>query len=184
MARLQALNPELTSGRTRDLFDAVQRKLGMVPNMVRTMGNSYAVLSGYLSFSGALEGSAIGAKLGEQIALVVAEANQCEYCLSAHTLIGEDLLGIDESTIIASRTGKTNNAKVNAALVFAKTLVNKKGLVNDDDLTAVSSAGYTGAEIAEIIAHTALNIFTNYFNNAASTVIDFPHVSLFKAEAA
>src|SRR4030095_12392341 len=143
MARLQALNPESTSGGTRDLFDAVQKKLGMVPNMVRTMGNSYAVLNGYLSFSGALEGSTIGAKLGEQIALVVAETNRCEYCLSAHTLIGEDMLGIDESTIIASRTGTTNNARVNAALVFAKTLVDKKGVVNDYDLAVVRNAGYS-----------------------------------------
>jgi uncharacterized peroxidase-related enzyme len=184
MTRLQALNPELSEGKTKDLFNAVQTKLGMVPNMVRTMGNSYAVLNGYLAFSGALGESEVGAKLGEQIALAVAETNQCEYCLSAHTLIGGDLLGIDESTISASRTGNTGNAKVNAALAFAQTLVNKKGLVNDDDVAVVRKAGYTDAGIAEIIAHTALNTFTNYFNNVANTVIDFPRVSVLKANAA
>lgn len=178
MTRLQPLNPETTTGKTKDLFNAVQKKLGMVPNMMRTMGNSYAVLNGYLSFSGSLGESKIGDRMGEQIALVVAEANQCEYCLSAHTLIGGKLLGIDEATLTASRTAETSDSKTNAALVFAQTLVTKKGLVNDADVAAVRDAGFTEGEIAEIIAHTALNILTNYFNNTASTFIDFPKVSL------
>lgn len=178
MTRLQALNPETTTGKTKELFSAVQSKLGLVPNMMRTMGNSYAVLNGYLSFSGALGESKIGAKLGELIALAVAEANQCEYCLSAHTLIGGKLLGIDEETIYTSRTAETADARVNAALKFAQTLVRKKGLVSDSDVAAVRDAGFSEGEIAEIIAHTALNIFTNYFNHIANTVIDFPKVSL------
>jgi uncharacterized peroxidase-related enzyme len=149
----------------------------MVPNMMRTMGNSYAVLNGYLSFSGALGESKIGSRLGEQIALAVAEANKCAYCLSAHTFIGSKLLGIDADTIIASRSAETVDEKVNAALVFAQTLVHKKGLVNDHDVAAVREAGFADGEIAEIIAHTALNILTNYFNNTANTIIDFPGVS-------
>jgi uncharacterized peroxidase-related enzyme len=178
MTRLQALNPETTTGKTKELFNAVQGKLGMVPNMMRTMGNSYAVLNGYLSFSGALGESKIGSRLGELIALAVAEANQCEYCLSAHTVIGGKLLGIDEESMSASRTSDTADARVNAALTFAQTLVRKRGLASDSDVAAVRDAGYTEGEIAEIIAHTALNIFTNYFNHTANTVIDFPKVSL------
>jgi uncharacterized peroxidase-related enzyme len=184
MTRLQALNPETTTGKTKELFNVVQSKLAMVPNMMRTMGNSYAVLNGYLSFTDALAESKIGNRLGELIALAVAEVNQCEYCLSAHALLGGKLLGIDEETIIASRTAETSDTKVNAALVFAQTLVSKKGLVSDSDVAAVRDAGFSEAEIAEIIAHTALNIFTNYFNNTANTVIDFPKVSRLTESAA
>jgi uncharacterized peroxidase-related enzyme len=184
MTRLQALNPETATGKTKELFNAVQSKLGMVPNMMRTMGNSYAVLNGYLSFSGALGESKIGSRLGELIALAVAEVNQCEYCLSAHTVIGGKLLGIDEETIYSSRTTKTADVRVNAALTFAQTLVHKKGLVSDSDVAAVRDAGFTEGEIAEIIAHTALNIFTNYFNHIANTAIDFPKVSLLTEHAA
>jgi alkylhydroperoxidase family enzyme len=125
-----------------------------------------------------LEESKIGNKLGEQIALAVAETNQCEYCLSAHTVIGGKLLHIDEATLTASRTAETSDAKANAALTFAQTLVQKKGLVNDSDVAAVRGAGFTEGELAEIVAHTALNILTNYFNNTANTAIDFPKVSL------
>lgn len=178
MTRLQALIPETATGKTKDLFDAVEKKLGMVPNMMRTMGNSVAVLNGYLSFSGALGESKIGAGLGEQIALAVAEVDQCEYCLSAHTFIGAKLLGIDEATLSSSREAATGNAKADAALVFAQTLVRKKGLVTDEDVNKVRALGYGDGEIAEIVAHTALNIFTNYLNNTAKTIVDFPRVEL------
>ena len=178
MTRLQAVSPETASGKLKDLFNGIEKKLGVVPNMMRTMGNSVAVLNGYLSFGDALSQSKIGARLGEQIALAVAEVDQCEYCLSAHTYIGGKLLRIDESVLSASRHANTGDQKTDAALAFAQALVRKKGFVNDEDVSKVLSAGYTEGEIAEIIAHTALNIFTNYFNNTAKTVVDFPRVEL------
>ena len=176
MTRLQAVNPETASGKLKDLFNGIEKKLGVVPNMMRTMGNSVAVLNGYLSFGDALSQSKIGAKLGEQIALAVAEVDQCEYCLSAHTYIGGKLLKIDESILSSSRQANTGNQKTDAALTFAQTLVRKKGLVNDEDVRKIFDAGYSEGEVAEIIAHTAINIFTNYFNNTAKTVVDFPRV--------
>ncbi len=146
--------------------------------MMRTMGNSPAVLNGYLSFSGALGESLIGAKLGELIALTVANANQCEYCNAAHSFIGEKLVGIDVKTLNAAREGNSTDAKTQAALTFARQLVDSRGKVSNSDVETVKNAGYGEAEIAEIIAHTALNIFTNYFNNATNVVVDFPKVEL------
>jgi uncharacterized peroxidase-related enzyme len=178
MTRLHAVDPETATGKTKELFNAVNKKLGTVPNMMRTMGNSVAVLDGYLAFSGALGESKIGVRLGEQIALAVAEVDQCEYCLSAHTYIGSKMLGMDDATLSSSRDASTGDRKADAALVFAQTLVRKKGLVGDDDVSKVRAAGYSDGEIAEIVSHTALNIFTNYINNTAKTVIDFPKVEL------
>lgn len=178
MQRINALNPETTSGKSKELFNAIQKKMGMVPNMMRTMGNSPAVLNGYLSFSGALGESLIGAKLGEQIALTVANANRCEYCNAAHSFIGEKLVGIDVKTLNAAREGNSTDAKTQAALTFARQLVDSRGKVSNSDVEAVKNAGYSEAEVAEIIAHTALNIFTNYFNNATNVVVDFPKVEL------
>jgi uncharacterized peroxidase-related enzyme len=178
MQRITALNPDTTTGKSKDLFNAVKTKLGMVPNMMRTMGNSPAVLNGYLSFSGALGESSIGAKLGEQIALTVANVNSCDYCNAAHSFIGEKLIGIDTATIQAAKEGKSSDAKTQAALSFAKTLTAKKGKVSEGDINTLKNATFTDAEIAEIIAHTALNIFTNYFNNAVNVEVDFPKVEL------
>jgi uncharacterized peroxidase-related enzyme len=176
MTRLKAINPAEATGKTKDLFNAIEGKLGMVPNMMRTMGNSAAVLEGYLNLSGALSHGTLNAKTGELIALAVAESNSCNYCLSAHSYIGEKLVKIDVNALEDARSGKSNDAKTAAILQFSKTLVSKSGLVNDADVNDAKNAGLTDAEIAEVVAHVALNILTNYFNNTANTVIDFPEV--------
>jgi uncharacterized peroxidase-related enzyme len=177
MTRLKAINPENATGKTIPLFNAIENKLGMVPNMMRTMGNSPALLEGYLNLSALLNNSNLGAKTGELIALAVAESNLCNYCLSAHTYIGANLLKIDNQALGMAREGISADKKIDAVLKFAKTLVSKKGLVSDADVEAVKLAGVTEGEIAEIIGFVALNILTNYFNNTANTEIDFPVVT-------
>ncbi|WP_269234610.1 carboxymuconolactone decarboxylase family protein [Flavobacterium flavigenum] len=176
MTRLTALNPEEVTGKTKDLFNAVQAKLGVVPNMMRTMGNSPAVLEGYLNLSGALSHGKLSAKTGELIALAVSESNSCDYCLAAHTFIGEKLIKADPEVLKAARTGNSADAKTEAILQLAKTLISKNGLVNDEDVNKAKNAGVADAEIAETIAHVALNVLTNYFNNVANTEIDFPAI--------
>jgi uncharacterized peroxidase-related enzyme len=176
MARLKALSPDEATGKTKELFTAIEGKLGMVPNMMRTMGNSSAVLEGYLNLSGALGNGSLGAKTGELIAIAVAESNSCDYCLSAHTYIGVNLVHIDGETLQNARSGKASDAKTTAILGFARTLVSKSGLVNDIDVQNIKSAGLSDGEVGEIVAHVALNILTNYFNNTANTDNDFPVV--------
>jgi uncharacterized peroxidase-related enzyme len=179
MARLTALNPEQATGKTKELFTAIESKLGMVPNMMRTMGNSSAFLEGYLNLSGALGGGTLGAKTGELIALAVAESNNCDYCLSAHTYIGANLVKIKAETLNAARNGNATDAKTDAILKFAKVLVSKKGLVDDADVNTLKTSGVTEGEVGEIIGHVALNILTNYINNTSNTKIDFPVVKAF-----
>lgn len=177
MTRLQPINPETATGKTKELFNAVQGKLGSVPNMMRTMGNSDAVLEGYLNLSGALSKGKLSSRTGELIALAVSESNNCDYCLAAHTFIGEKLLKTDAAVLEAARTGESADPKTNAILKLAKVLVAKNGLVNDEDVNAAKNAGVTDAEIAETVAHVALNTLTNYFNNTANTEVDFPAVA-------
>lgn len=177
MARLTALHPDGVSGKTKELFNGIQGKLGVVPNMMRTMGNSPALLSGYLNLSGALSSGSLGAKVGELIALVVAESNSCDYCLSAHTYIGANLVKIDADSIAAAREGTAADPRIQAVLTFAKVLVNKQGRVSDADINNAKAAGLTEGEIGEIIGHVGLNILTNYFNHTAETEIDFPTVT-------
>ena len=175
MERIKAINPEEATGKSKELLDGVQKKLGMTPNMMRTMAQSPAVLEGYLSFSGALGGGSLPAKLREQIALVVAEINNCEYCLSAHSAVGQ-ILGLGKEEIWDSRRGESSEGKIGAALSFAHELVTERGRVNEKELAQVRRAGFSDGEITEIIANVALNLFTNYFNHVVAPSIDFPSV--------
>lgn len=176
MKRLQAINPDQATGKTKELFNAIQSQLGVVPNMMRTMGNSPAFLEAYLNLSGSLSHGTLGLKNSAMIALAVAEANACNYCLSAHTYLGANLAKLDNATMEAARLGTSTNEKSKAILQLAQTLVAKKGRTSDADVAAAKAAGITEGEIGEIVGHVALNILTNYFNNTANTEIDFPVV--------
>lgn len=183
MSRLPEVQTETSTGKARELLDAVQAKLKITPNMARVMVNSPAVLEGYLSFNGALAKGALDPKLRELLALEVGEQNACEYCVSAHTAIGK-LVGLTDSEIDAARNTGSADSKAAAALRFANRVVASHGRPSDDDFSSVRAAGFTNAEIAEIIAHVALNIFTNYFNNTAQVEVDFPKITLRRAATA
>jgi uncharacterized peroxidase-related enzyme len=176
MSRLNTVDPSTASGKAKELLDAVKTKLGLVPNMTKVMANSPAVLEGYLGLNGALSGGLLDAKTREQLALVTAQENHCDYCLSAHTAIGK-MVGLQPEQLIASRSGNDASARTAAALTFAKRVLETRGQVSESDIVNVRAAGYTDGEIAEIIAHVALNVLTNYFNIATDVEIDFPRVS-------
>ena len=162
---------------SRSLLQAVNRQLGSVPNLFRLVATSPAALEGYLGMSGALAKDSLPAPTRERIALAVAEINGCAYCLSAHTYLGKHLAKLDDTEIAANRSGASNDPKADAAVRFAAKVTRARGHVGDEDLQAVRAAGYTDAQIIEIVQHVALNTWTNYINNVAGTDIDFPMVA-------
>jgi uncharacterized peroxidase-related enzyme len=177
MSRLKPIQAEAATGKAQELLKGVQAKLGITPNMTKVMANSPAVLEAYLAFSGALAMGTLNAKLREQLALEVGEQNSCQYCVSAHAAIGK-MTGLSDSEIAAARDARSESPKNAAALQFANAIVAKKGAATEADVRAVRVAGFTDGEIAEIIAHVALNTFTNYFNNTTEVEVDFPKVAL------
>lgn len=176
MSRIAIPQADQTLPAALPLLGAVNKQLGVIPNMMRVIGHSPAALEGYLNLNGALSKGAIGAKTSERIALAVAELNRCDYCLSAHGYLASNLARLDAVEIEASRRGDSSDPKAAAALRFAIRIVATRGHVADEDLAAVKTAGYGAAEIIEIVLLVALNTLTNYVNSVAQTTIDFPVV--------
>jgi len=161
----------------RPLLEAVKKQLGVVPNMFRLIANSPAALEGYLSLSSALGKGALPLATRERIALAVAEENGCNYCLSAHTYLGKNLVRLDDAEIAANRRGTSGDPKAEAALRFAVELVRERGHVHEDSLRVLKAAGYDDAQVVEIVLHVALNTWTNLINVVGATDIDFPVVT-------
>ena len=161
----------------RPLLEAVNRQLGVVPNLFRLVSNSPAALEGYLGMSGALAKGALPAQTRERIALAVAQVNGCDYCLSAHSYLATHLAKLDPAEILANRQGGSTEPKADAAVRFAVKVAQLRGHIAADDLRAVRLAGYDDAQIIEIVQHVALNTWTNYINEVAGTEIDFPVVN-------
>jgi len=158
------------------MLKAVEKQLGVAPNLFRLVSNSPAALEGYLGMSAALSKGLLPAPTRERIALAVAEINECIYCLSAHTYLGKNLAGLDDAEMVANREGSSNDSKAAAAVRFAAKVARERGNVGQADLDAVRRAGYDDAQIIEIVQHVALNVWTNYINKVADTEVDFPVV--------
>jgi len=182
MSRIAILSLDNAPDASKPTLDAVHKQLGVVPNLFRLIANSPTALTGFASFQGALS-KTLDLKTRERIALAVAQVNGCSYCLSAHTYLGLNVAKISPEEIALNRKGASSDEKANAAVQFAAKVTQERGHVSDADVTAVRNAGFTDAQIVEIIAVVAENSFTNYLNEVAKTEIDFPVVDAI-AEAA
>ena len=132
MPRIQALELDQVDAKTRGLLENVHKALGTIPNLMKTLAHSPVALEIYLGFGQALGRGRLSAGLREKIALAVSGANRCEYCIAAHAALGKKF-GVDEAELRASMEGRSSDAKTQAALAFALSIVSKNGWVSDED---------------------------------------------------
>lgn len=171
------LQTQLLPSHSQALLSQVQQAFGATPNMFKAVGNSPAALQAMWSFFGALGSGTIDAKLGEQIAVAVANHNECEYCLAAHTMLGQKA-GASADEMAAAQLGRSTDPKTAAALAFAIKVVRDRAQLSDADVANLHEVGLQDEQVVEILAHVALNLFTNYVNVAFDVPVDFPRVAL------
>lgn len=174
MQRIQKL--EKPEGKSAELLGAVRKSLGVTPNMFTTMANSPSSLKGYLDFNKALTSGKLKNGIRESLALTVAGYNGCDYCASAHSYLGENQAHLSKEELQLNLRGRSSDQKKQAALSFARKLLEKRGKISQHDLDDVKAAGFGEDEVIEILSHVALNILTNYFNEAFLVEVDFPRV--------
>ncbi len=181
MTRISIPTLENSPDGSKATLQAVQQKLGVVPNLFRLIGTSPSALTAFAGFQGALSAT-FDVKTRERIALAVAQVNGCDYCLSAHTYLALNLAKLSPEEVALNRKGHSTDSKADAAVQFAARVTKERGHLVDGDLKAVRDAGLSDEQIVEIVALVAENTFTNYLNEVAKTEIDFPVVHY--AEAA
>jgi uncharacterized peroxidase-related enzyme len=164
----------------RATLDQIGSVFDTVPNMFKAVANSPAALASMWGAFGALGKGGIGAKLGEQIAVAIADRNRCRYCLAAHTVLGQKA-GATAAEMSEAQRGRAADPRTAAALAFALKVVEDRAAIGAADIEALRAVGFGDEAIVEIMAHIALNLFTNYVNVAFDVPIDFPAVTLSRA---
>jgi len=177
MSHIPLLNLENAPAASQPLLAQIQRTFGSTPNMFKAVAHSPAALKSMWGTFAALSAGTLDAQLGEQIAVAVADLNACTYCLAAHTALGQKA-GLSLEALQAAQQGESADARTAAALHFALQLVRHRGQVSSDEVQALRQQGFDDAAIVEILAHVALNLFTNYVNVAFDVPVDFPSVPL------
>lgn len=177
MSRITSITNETANPEQKVLLDAIQLQLGMVPNFLKIFANSPAALRAFLGLYGIANEGSLDIQTRERIALAIAQQNSCEYCVSAHTAFGHNA-GLSSDEITANRTGTSQDAKAALAVKLARSLAEHTGEITTAELIEAREAGYTDADIVEIITHVGLNIITNMIGKASRVEVDFPKVAL------
>jgi uncharacterized peroxidase-related enzyme len=180
MSRIPLIDRAAAGSDTRAVLDDVHAAFGVTPQMFRATANSPAALKAMWGFFGALGAGTLAPKLSEQVAVAVADRNACHYCLAAHTALGRKA-GASADEMAAAQMGESSDPRTAAALRFALQLVDSRGQVDATQVQALRDAGFDDAQVVELIAHVALNLFTNYLNIALDVPVDFPGVKLKRA---
>jgi len=162
---------------SQPLLSQVHLAFGTTPNMFKAVANSPVALQSMWAAFGALGKGTLGRKLGEQVAVAIANRNQCAYCLAAHTVLGQNA-GASAAEMAQAQIGQATDPKTAAALRFALKVVAERAHITDGDVAALHEVGFDDGQVVELMAHVALNLFTNYINVALDVPVDFPEVAL------
>ena len=171
--RIHPVDSDHATGAVRRLFAEIRAKFALVPNLFRVLANAPAALEGLMGLSAALARGALDEKTREQLALAIAESNLCAYCLSGHTAMAAKI-GLSRGEIDDAIRASAADARTDAILKLARSIVVQRGELTDADLAHARAVGLSDGEIVETVANVALNIFENYMSHVARVPIDFP----------
>jgi uncharacterized peroxidase-related enzyme len=176
MPRCEVPAPEQVPAESKPTLDAFTANIGFTPNMMAAFANSPIAFNAWANLLGSLS-KALDVQTRDSIGLVVSEVNGCNYCLTVHSFTAEHMAKLSADEIILARKGLASDPKRNAALQFAKKVIETRGHVTDADLAAVRAAGFSEANVIEIVALVAMYSLTNFFNNVFDPDKDFPAVA-------
>jgi uncharacterized peroxidase-related enzyme len=177
MPRIHTPALESATGATAEVYAAIRKKAGSVPNTFAAIGaHGPHALKAILEADGVVASGTLSRQDQETIKLVVSTVAECHYCVAAHSLLGK-MTGISQDTLRQIRAGApTGDTKRDALIHFVKLLTETSGTVSDAEFRAIQVAGYTDGQLVEISLAIAVTVFTNVFNRINDTAIDFPAV--------
>lgn len=166
--------------RSRPLLEGVKQALGFVPNLYGVFAESPAALQGALAIWDAFSHSSLSSVEQQLVMLAVSEANDCEYCVAAHSTLAKRMAKVDAALVDATRRrGLLPNAKLDALVTFTRVVVEQRGVLAEADVAAFLEAGYTKAQIIEVLLGVGMKTFNNYVDHIAHTPLN----DQFEAEA-
>ncbi len=165
---------------SRPLLEGINKAFGFVPNLYAVFAESPAALQGALAIGEAFSKSTLSPAEQQLVALTVSEANDCQFCVAAHSTIAKHMAKADAAVVAATRErAPLPDMKLDALVTFTRKLVEQRGFVADADLAAFLKAGYTRAQVIEVLLGVGMKTFNNYVDHIAHTPLN----DQFKAEA-
>lgn len=158
---------------SKPLLNATKENFGFVPNLLGEFAEAPAVLEVYLKLNEIVGKTTFSAQEQQLAILSVSIENECHYCSAIHSTILKNQLNVDEQIVNAVRNGESvPHEKYNALVNYVRSVVRKRGFVDDSKIESFIDAGYTKQNVLEVNLIAALKTISNYTNHIANTPLD------------
>lgn len=152
---------------------AIKQKLGFVPSFYAGLAEAPAALQGYLALAEIYGKTSLDAKAQQTVLLAVSVENGCEFCVAAHSMMAQKVAKLDEANLAALRRGeRLPDERLNALATFARAVVRERGGVQGPALEAFLAAGFSQAQVLEVILGVSLKSLSNYGNHVLGTPLN------------
>src|SRR5262245_34121705 len=168
MANFPVHTLETAPAASKPLLENLRKALGFIPNLYAVFAESPAALQGALAMGDAFSRSSLTPSEQQLVALAVSEANDCQFCMAAHSTFAKRLAHVDPALVAAARARESlPDAKLDALVTFTRKVVEERGLVAEADVEAFLHAGYTKAQAIEVLLGVGMKTFNNYVDHIA-----------------
>ncbi|MDC1107388.1 carboxymuconolactone decarboxylase family protein [Prolixibacteraceae bacterium] len=173
MSQINVPTRDQVDDRSKEIFNTLEKQIGMLPNLYATIGYSSDVLEGYLKYSSVVGSSSFNKKEIEAVKLAVAQVNDCVYCLSAHSAISK-MNGFTDEELLAIRRGKVADARLSVIVDIAQEIADNRGKLRQESLDRFFAHGFDNKALIDLVALVNVSSFTNFIHNATEVDVDFP----------
>lgn len=169
---LEVLNKNDAPQPAQDLLEKAEKNYGFIPNILGVMANSPALLEAYMTMSQIFEKTSFSAAEKQTVLLAVSTENGCDYCKAAHTAMAK-MQGVDDAVLKAIANGdELPDDKLDTLFKFTRAMVEKRGHPSNDDLQAFFDAGFSEAQVQDVVVGIGMKTLSNYNNHIADTPVD------------
>lgn len=172
MSQFDVHSKETAPTESAELLATAEKAIGFIPNLFGVMAESPATLKAYMTIGKIFDESSFSTTERQVVILAASRFNECHYCVAAHSWIA-GLQKVPADVIDTIRNDQPiDNKKLEALRVFTTSVVEKRGWLSDDDIVSFQAAGYSKAQILEVILGLSFKTLGNYVNHLAETPLD------------
>ncbi|SCL17000.1 alkylhydroperoxidase AhpD family core domain-containing protein [Micromonospora rhizosphaerae] len=172
-----AHTPDTAPAAARPTMTGVRRKLGHLPTGVALMAESPELLKGFLTANATFESTDLDPVEREVVVLTVATRNECHICVAMHTAT-LTWHGADPELIEALRAGEElPDARLEAVRRFTLAVLDHRGAVPDDELSAFLDAGFRPRHALDVVLGVGTYTISTFANRLTDAPLDPPLVA-------
>jgi len=163
--------------KSRPALQGLKQKFGLIPNLAATMAESPVLIGGFVGAFANFHGGTFSAGQRQVLLLTNAVTNACPWAVAFHSTLALKE-GVDADDIRAIRERRPPADTTLAALsAFTRSLIERRGHVDGDELAAFTAAGFGHDQALEVIAGLAVSTMANYAGNITDPVVEEPFMS-------